>query len=85
MSQSRLEEAEKLFIQAMKSFITKVGADHPDTLTSMANLALTWERQGRRVDALALMRDCAQARQRVLRAEHPDTLSSLAMVVKWSS
>ncbi|KAK4232924.1 hypothetical protein C8A03DRAFT_19895, partial [Achaetomium macrosporum] len=73
-------EAEKLFEQVMESFKTKLGADHPSTLTSMHNLAFTWKDQGRHSDALALMRDCAQARQRVLPAEHPDTLSSLAAV-----
>ncbi|KAK4206289.1 hypothetical protein QBC37DRAFT_435162, partial [Rhypophila decipiens] len=48
--------------------------------TSMNNLAFTWKGQGRHADALALMDDCAQARQRVLGEEHPYTLSSLATV-----
>ncbi|KAK3338064.1 hypothetical protein B0H65DRAFT_477643 [Neurospora tetraspora] len=51
----------------------------------MANLAFTWNSQGRHEDALALMQDCVEARQRVLGPEHPDTLSSLATVSKWSS
>ncbi|KAK0713243.1 hypothetical protein B0T26DRAFT_716856, partial [Lasiosphaeria miniovina] len=50
----------------------------------MNNLAFTWEDQGRRGDALALMEDCAQARRRVLGEEHPYTLSSLAAVAEWS-
>ncbi|KAK4171707.1 hypothetical protein QBC36DRAFT_339445 [Triangularia setosa] len=58
----------------METFKTKLGADHPDTLTSMNNLAFTWK-----------AKDCAQARQRLLGAEHPDTLSSLATVAEWSS
>ena len=58
--------------------------DHPDTLTRMNNLAFTWKAQGRHTDALALMGDCAQARQRVLGIDHPYTLSSLATVAKWS-
>ena len=69
----------------METSKTKLGADHPDTLTSMNNLAFTWKDQGRHTDALALMDDCAQARQRVLGAVHPDTLSSLAAVAKWRS
>ena len=38
-NQGRLEEAEKLEVQVLETFKTKVGADHPDTLTSMSNLA----------------------------------------------
>ena len=78
------EEAEKLFMQVMETRKTKLGADHPSTLTSMANLAFTWKHQGRHADALALMKDCAQARQRVLGAKHPYTLSSLAIIANWS-
>ncbi|KAK4194106.1 hypothetical protein QBC40DRAFT_188947, partial [Triangularia verruculosa] len=84
-NQGRWEEAEKLFVQVMETRKTKLGADHPDTLTSMANLAFTWKSQGQHSDALALIEECAQARQRLLGAEHPDTLSSLATVAEWSS
>ncbi|KAL2016257.1 hypothetical protein VTK56DRAFT_4033 [Thermocarpiscus australiensis] len=38
-NQGRWEEAEKLKVQVMETFKTKLGADHPDTLTSIANLA----------------------------------------------
>lgn len=37
----RWVEAEQLFVQVMETRKTKLGADHPDTLTSMANLAST--------------------------------------------
>ncbi|EGO54029.1 hypothetical protein NEUTE1DRAFT_49684 [Neurospora tetrasperma FGSC 2508] len=75
----------KLDLQVMETFKAKLGADHPYTLTSMANLAFTWNSQDRYEDALALMQDCVEARQRVLGPEHPYTLSSLATVSKWSS
>ena len=78
------EEAERLFVQVMETCKTKLGADHPDTLSSMANLAFTWKSQGRHADALALMVACAQAQQRILGPEHPYTLSSLTTVDKWS-
>jgi hypothetical protein len=42
-------------VQVIETSKTKLGADHPDTLTSMANLAFTWKDQGRHIDALALM------------------------------
>ncbi|KAK0727554.1 hypothetical protein B0T26DRAFT_694935 [Lasiosphaeria miniovina] len=69
----------------METSKTKLGADHPDTLTSMANTAFTWKCQSRHANALALMEDCAQARRRVLGQKHPDTQSSLATVAKWRS
>ncbi|KAK3902308.1 kinesin light chain [Staphylotrichum tortipilum] len=81
----RWEEAEKLQVQVMETSTTKLGADHPDTLISMSNLAFTWKGQGRHADALTLMENCAQARQRVLGADHPHTRSSLAIVAKWRS
>ncbi|KAG9241639.1 hypothetical protein BJ878DRAFT_389836, partial [Calycina marina] len=37
----RWDDAEKLFVQVMETSKTKLGVDHPDTLTSMANLAFT--------------------------------------------
>ncbi|KAJ5255628.1 hypothetical protein N7497_006886 [Penicillium chrysogenum] len=39
--EGRWEEAEQLFIQVIETSKTKLGANHPDTLTSMANLAVT--------------------------------------------
>ncbi|KAK3897392.1 hypothetical protein C8A05DRAFT_19834, partial [Staphylotrichum tortipilum] len=75
--------AEKLEVLVMETRKTKLGADHPDMLTSMNNLAFTWQVQDRFADALALMEDCDRARQRVLGADHPETLSSLATLVKW--
>ncbi|KXX72981.1 Protein SERAC1, partial [Madurella mycetomatis] len=45
--EGRWEEAEKLFVQVMETSKTKLGADHPDTLTSMGNLASTLWNQGR--------------------------------------
>ncbi|KAL7919126.1 hypothetical protein ACQKWADRAFT_302391 [Trichoderma austrokoningii] len=62
---------------------TKLGADHPSTLTSMNNLAFTWKSQDRHDDALALMRRCAQTQHRVLGPMHPNTISSQSMVEKW--
>jgi len=58
----------------METCKTKFGADYPDTLMSMGNLAFTWKDQGRHLDALVLLEDCAQARQRVLGVEYPHTL-----------
>lgn len=40
-ARGRWEEAEQLEAQVIETRKTKLGADHPSTLTSMANLAFT--------------------------------------------
>jgi hypothetical protein len=57
---------------------TKLGSDHPDTLTSMANLASTYRNQGRWDEAEKLEVDVMNARKTKLGSDHPDTLTSMA-------
>ena len=54
------------------------GAEHPDTLSSIANLALTYRNQGQQKEAEELEVQVIEIRKRVLKVEHPDTLSSIA-------
>ncbi|KAH8675242.1 hypothetical protein BX600DRAFT_507495 [Xylariales sp. PMI_506] len=61
-NQGRFEEAEQLDIQALETKKTKLGVDHPDTLTSMENLAYTWQSRGHHEKALALIEQCFLAR-----------------------
>jgi hypothetical protein len=63
----------------------KLGADHLDTLTSMANLAFIWKAQGRGAEAIVLMRQCGQRRQKVLKASHPDFKSSSKDLEQWEA
>ena len=60
-----------------------LGKEHPDTLTSMNNLAITWKEQGRNVKAIDLMGECIYLRTRILGADHPHTLSSSAAFTEW--
>ncbi|KAF1966426.1 kinesin light chain [Bimuria novae-zelandiae CBS 107.79] len=53
-NQDRWPEAEALFMQVMETRKTKLGADHPSTLTSMNNLSVTYKHQGRWTEAEAL-------------------------------
>jgi hypothetical protein len=53
----------------------KLGSDHPDTLTSMANLASTYRNQGRWDEAEKLEVDVMNARKAKLGSDHPHTLS----------
>jgi hypothetical protein len=56
----------------------KLGADHPDTLTSMANLASTYRNQGRWDAAEELEVQVMETCKKKLGADHPDTLTSIA-------
>ena len=55
-----------------------LGAEHPQTLTSMANLASTYRNQGRWNEAEQLEIRVMKMRKKLLGAEHPDTLISMA-------
>ncbi|KAK4667919.1 LOW QUALITY PROTEIN: uncharacterized protein QC764_0111100 [Podospora pseudoanserina] len=76
--EGRWEEAEKLFVQVMETSKTKLGADHPDTLTSMANLASTFWNQGRLEEAEKLFVQVMETRKTKLGADHPSMLTSMA-------
>lgn len=58
----------------------KLGADHPDALTSMNNLAFTWKGQGRILEATRLVSEYVQRRQRVLGVNHAHFISSSKVV-----
>ena len=67
----------------METSKTKLGADHPDTLTSMNNLAFTWKGMGRYKDALDLIKTCYKLRQRILGPNHPHTQSTFYAMTTW--
>ena len=46
-NQGRWNEAEQLEVQVMEMTKKLLGAEHPDTLTTMGNLASTYWNQGR--------------------------------------
>ena len=54
-----------------------LGEDHPDTLTSLNNLAGLFYSKGEYDRALPLFEECLAKRKRVLGEDHPSTLSSL--------
>jgi len=69
----------------METFKKKLGADHPDTLTSMANLAFTWEEQSWDGEAVDLIRECVRLHQRILGLNHPNYISSLELLEEWET
>ncbi|KAK3359479.1 hypothetical protein B0T25DRAFT_533084 [Lasiosphaeria hispida] len=73
-----------LGIQVVETRKKVLGGEHPDTLTSMNNLAFTQKSQGNFEDALALMRDCLHLRQQILGPDHPHTISSRTALSTWT-
>ncbi|KAK4446083.1 hypothetical protein QBC34DRAFT_486914 [Podospora aff. communis PSN243] len=76
--QGQWKDAEGFLTQATRTRKGLLGEEHPDTLTSMANLASTYWNQGRWKEAEELGVQVMETRKRVLREEHPDTLTSMA-------
>jgi tetratricopeptide (TPR) repeat protein len=72
------KEAEELWVQVMEIRKRVLGAEHPDTLTGIGNLALTYWNQGRWKEAEDLEVQVMEIRKRVLGAEHPDTLTNIS-------
>ncbi len=71
--------------QALDRYVSERGDEHPDTLTSMGNLAATLRAQGDYSGARELEERVLEVSQRVLGAEHPNTLTSmgnLALILK---
>ncbi|THC89597.1 hypothetical protein EYZ11_010961 [Aspergillus tanneri] len=77
-SDGRWKEAEELEVQVVELRKQVLGVEHPDTLTSMANLASTYRYQGRWKEAEELGVQVMELRKQVLWPEHPDTLTSMA-------
>jgi tetratricopeptide (TPR) repeat protein len=85
-SDGQYNEAEELFGRGMESRKRVLGAEHPDTLTSMANLASTYRNQGRWKEAEELQAQELQLCSKVLGEEHPDTLISMENLARiWKS
>ncbi|KAF8343717.1 hypothetical protein F5887DRAFT_1283371 [Amanita rubescens] len=72
------DEAEQLLHVTVHQRKTKLGSDHTDTLTSMANLATIYRNQGRWDEAEKLQMDVMNARKAKIGSDHPDTLTTMA-------
>ncbi|KAL3432215.1 hypothetical protein BDV09DRAFT_206108 [Aspergillus tetrazonus] len=79
----RWNEAEKLEVQVLETRKAVLGPEHPDTLSSMHNLAYIYNSMGRNTEASELMTQCATLRARNIGPTHPDTLSSSDALTKW--
>jgi serine/threonine protein kinase/tetratricopeptide (TPR) repeat protein len=71
------EEAEPHLKTAVELREKALGADHPDTLTSVNDLATLFEAKADYTAAEPLYERALAGRERVLGADHPDTLGSI--------
>jgi eukaryotic-like serine/threonine-protein kinase len=55
----------------------KLGADHPNTLSTLNNVAMSYKDAGKLHEAIALLEQVRDARLRTQGADHPDTLTTL--------
>ncbi|KAL8759342.1 MAG: hypothetical protein Q9184_003647 [Pyrenodesmia sp. 2 TL-2023] len=77
LDEGRWKKAEELEVQVIETRKRVLGEQHPDTLTSMANLASTYSNQGRWKEAEKLQVQVMDTRKRVLGEEHPSTLTTM--------
>ncbi|KAF9474141.1 hypothetical protein BDN70DRAFT_816206 [Pholiota conissans] len=75
--QGHWDKAEELQVEVMKKRKQVLGDNHPDTLTSMANLATTYWNQGHWKEAEGLQVEVVEKRKQVLGEDHPHTLQSM--------
>src|SRR5215470_1585700 len=71
---------EELLTEALATQRRLLGPEHPDTLTTMTQLAETALLQGHFADAEHSLRDALAGRQKVLGPQHPDTLRTRFML-----
>jgi tetratricopeptide (TPR) repeat protein len=73
----RYDEAEPLYQQALAIMRERLGEQHPDTATSLNNLAGLYQAQGRYDEAEPLYQQALAIRKARLGEQHPDTATSL--------
>ncbi|KAH8814663.1 hypothetical protein DL96DRAFT_419947 [Flagelloscypha sp. PMI_526] len=71
-------EASSLLQRDLEAKRRILGSEHPDTLSSMGNLANTYSHLARHADALKLREEVVELRRRIFCSEHPDTLTSMS-------
>ena len=70
-------KAVELLEKARRTRERELGADHPDTLNTLNNLAEAYRDAGRTREAIALLEQVRDARVKKLGADHPNTLTTL--------
>ena len=66
--EGRYDEAESMYQETLETRRRTLGAEHPDTLTSLNNLAASYYSQGRYDKAESMFRETLEIRRRTLGA-----------------
>ena len=74
--QERWDESERLTSQTLVQRRV-LGAEHPDTISSMGNLAAIYEKQGSYAEAEPIAASVLAVKRRTLGSDHPSTLTSV--------
>ena len=74
----QMAEAARLWEQARAVYARDLGPDHPNTLYSMNDLAVSYRELGRYSEALKLSEETLALKRRKLGVYHPSTLASMA-------
>ena len=70
----RLNRCTKRLLEILQKVL---GHEHPDTATSLNNLAMLYDHMGDYAKAEPLYKEALEIRQKVLGPDHPDTARSL--------
>ncbi len=70
-------------MQVMETRKRVLGHEHPDTLTSMNNLAWTFWSLDRKKEAIQLMSEVVQYSEKRKGSDHPHTVQSIHVLQKW--
>jgi tetratricopeptide (TPR) repeat protein len=73
--QGKYEAAESLYVRCLEARTRALGADHPDTLTSVNSLAGLYISQGKYEAAESLYVRSLEDSTLILGVEHPNTMS----------
>lgn len=72
-------------MQVIETRKTKLGEDHPETLSSMSKLAFAWKSSDRDAKAINLLRDSLIKQKHTLGLHHPTTLSNSQTLLEWKT
>ena len=73
-------QAENLLVEAVRCLRREHGAENPNLLIAMCDLATIYGTTGRLSEAETLGRDVLQVKRRILGDEHPETLISMVLL-----
>lgn len=76
-NQGLWEDAEVLEVEVVKTRQVSLGMDHPDTISAMASLAVSYRMQGQYTDAAELQSKVLRATQDLRGPESLDTVSAM--------